>query len=99
MRKPSLYLGLVVVSDEEDGSRRVSTHKGLDYHGLNDLQVTLIEDVLNQEFSERYDALGREVDARMIELGYVVAATSGEVTAEEVEEVRKKAKGKASGPK
>jgi hypothetical protein len=73
MRNISAYIGFTVVSDNEDGTKRVSNHKGLDYHGLDDLQIVVLEDALT-EFAEEYDELQRRIDKRMIELGYGIAA-------------------------
>ena len=71
MRNSSAYIGLTIVSDNEDGTRRVSAHKGLDYHALDDIKVVIIEDALD-EFSEEYDALQRKIDRRMIDLGFII---------------------------
>ena len=71
MRNASVYIGFTLVSDNEDGTKRVSSHSGLDYHGLEDVEVVVLEDAL-LEFGEEYDALERKIKARMVESGFVI---------------------------
>ena len=76
MRNSSVYIGFTLVSDNEDGTKRVSSHKGLDYHSLDDTEVVNIEAAL-LEFGEEYDELQRKIDARMVEIG--IAITGAEI--------------------
>jgi hypothetical protein len=82
MKNPSLYIGFTLVSDEADGHRRVSTTDGLAYHGMDGLQVTLVQDILNGEFGQRFDALKHDIRTRMVELGYGAAVQEGAEVAE-----------------
>ena len=71
MKNVSIYIGFTLVSDNEDGSKRVSNHKGLDYHGMDDAQAVVVEGAL-LEFGEEYDALQRKIDAKMVEIGIAI---------------------------
>lgn len=99
MRNISIYTGFVLVSDEADGHKRVSTSKGLAWHGLDGLQATMLEEVLT-EFSEEFDALNRKVELRTVELGYAGAVLVDNMDAGEVEKLRGMAtnKGQGNGP-
>jgi hypothetical protein len=77
MKKPILYTGFTLVSEEADGHQRVSFFDGFFYAGLDELQVVGVQDVLNSEFGERWDALKREMEARLIEMGYGNAIANG----------------------
>jgi len=77
MRNPSVYIGFTLISDEEDGHKRVSTFDGLMYAGLDDLQVTMLEDIMTSEFAEEFDKLKQKMRIRMVEMGYTVAEASG----------------------
>ena len=94
MKNPEIYIGFTVVSDEEDGHDRVSTFDGIFYRGLDDLQVTGVEDVLGEEFGEEWDALKRKMRKRLTAMGYGVAIANGEDPAK-VEAMRDLAKGQA----
>ena len=87
MRNISIYTGFVLVSDEADGHKRVSTTKGLSWHGLDGLQATMLEEVLT-EFSEEFDALNRKVEKRTVELGYASAVLVDNMDVGEVEKLR-----------
>jgi hypothetical protein len=77
MRNPSVLIGFTLISDEEDGHKRISTFDGLMYNGLDDLQVTMIEDIMTNEFAEEFDKLKQKMRIRMVELGYVTAEAAG----------------------
>ena len=98
MKNPSIYIGFTLISEEADGHKRVSTFDGLSYQGLDDLQATMIQEVLTTDFAVEFDALKQKMRTRMVELGYAGALAFGDVTIEEVDTVRKTAKGNASAP-
>ena len=98
MKNPSIYIGFTLISEEADGHKRVSTFDGLCYQGLDDLQATMIQDVLTTDFAEDFDALKQKMRLRLVELGYAGALASGEVTEEEVTQNKKLAHGKANAP-
>jgi len=72
MQNSSVYLGFTAISDNEDGSKSLSAHDGLDYHKLNDGDVLVMEETL-MEFDDEMNALMKKVKLRMIELGYAVS--------------------------
>jgi hypothetical protein len=93
MKNPGLYIGVVVTSEEEDGSTHISMHRGLSYpNGMDDYDVAVVEDILTTEFGEEYDALQRKVDKRMSEVGLVVgqAKREGKNVDEAMDNVRKR---------
>jgi hypothetical protein len=94
MKNPILYAGFTLVSDEADGHQRVSFFDGFFYAGLDELQVVAVQDVLNSEFGERFDALKLEMKARLIEMGYGNAIANG-AEVSDVEKMRGLAKGKS----
>lgn len=96
MRNISCYTGFVLVSDETDGHKRVSTSKGLAWHGLDGLQATMLEEVLT-EFSEELDALNRKIETRTVELGYAAAVLVDNMDPVEVEKLRGSAKAGGKG--
>ena len=98
MKNPSIYVGFTLISEEADGHKRVSTFDGLCYQGLDDLQATMIQDVLSSEFGTEFDALKQKMRTRMIELGYAGAMASGEASEEEVAKNKKLAHGKDKAP-
>jgi hypothetical protein len=96
MKNPSLYIGFTLISDEEDGHQRVSTFDGLSYHGMDGVQITMVQDLLVEEFAERFDALKQDMRVRLVEMGYANELTLGNATPEEINagrEVIKKGKG------
>jgi len=97
MKNISIYIGFTLVSDEPDGHKRVSTFDGLSYHGMDDLQATMVEDVLTQDFAVEFDALKQKMRHRLVELGYGQAVVAGADPAE-VEQVSNAAKGKGKKP-
>ena len=97
MINTSIYIGFTLVSDEADGHKRVSTFDGLSYHGLDDLQATMIEDVLTEGFAVEFDALKQKMRQRLVELGYGQALVSGADPAL-VEQASNAAKNKGKKP-
>ena len=98
MKNTSIYIGFTLMSDEADGHKRVSTADGLSYHGLDDLQATMIEDVLVNEFGPQFDALKQQMRERLVELGYAGAVANGADSAD-VEKLKGMAnKGKGNRP-
>lgn len=102
MRNPSVYVGFMLLSEEKDGHKRVSTFDGLMWAGLDDLQATMLEDLLTAEFGAEFDDMKQRIRARTVELGYAAATLvedpeTGEpaATDEQVEIARGMAKGKA----
>ena len=93
MKNPSLYVGFVLMSDEADGHKRVSTFDGISWHGLDDLQVTLLEDILTAEFGAKFDALKQEIRARTVEMGYGNAIINEDQDPAEIEKLRDMARG------
>ena len=88
MINPSIYIGFTLISEEADGRQRVSTFDGLSYQGLDDLQATVIQDILVQDFAVEFDALKQKMRQRLVEIGYATAvAISGNDPAE-VEKTR-----------
>ena len=98
MKNPSIYIGFTLISEEADGHKRVSTFDGISYQGLDDLQATMIQDVLTSDFAEDFDALKQKMRLRLVELGYAGAMASGEATEEEVTKNKKLAHGKDKAP-
>jgi hypothetical protein len=99
MKNPSLYIGFTLVSDEADGHQRVSTFDGLSYHGMDGLQITMVQDLLVDEFAERFDALKQDMRVRLVEMGYANELNLGNATAEEIEKGRTVTnKGKGNRP-
>ena len=82
MRNPSIYIGFTLISEEADGHKRVSTFDGISYQGLDDLQATMIQDVLTQDFAVEFDALKQSMRLRLVELGYASAVAVGADPAE-----------------
>jgi len=101
MRNISAFTGFVMLSDTADGHKQVAVTKGLAWHGLDDLQATMLEEVLT-EFSEEMDALNRKVEKRTVELGYMGAVMVGGQDPVEVDKLRgaamNKGKGKGNQP-
>jgi len=95
MKNPSIYIGFTLISEEADGHKRVSTFDGLSYQGLDDLQATMIQDILTNEFAVEFDALKQNMRLRLVELGYAGAIASGEADEAEIDKNRGLAKGKA----
>lgn len=82
MKNPSLYIGFTLVSEEEDGHLRVSTFDGLSYQGLDDLQATMVQDLLVSEFAEEFDTFKQKIRSRMVDIGYAVQLNGGAEAAE-----------------
>jgi hypothetical protein len=102
MKNPSLYIGFTLVSDEADGHQRVSTFDGLSYHGMDGLQITMVQDLLVEEFAERFDALKQDMRRRLVDMGYVNEINNGGVDPKLVEDgralVSDSGKGKGNRP-
>jgi hypothetical protein len=88
MKNPSLYIGFTLVSDEADGHTRVSTFDGLSYHGMDGLQITMVQDLLVEEFAEDFDVLKQRMRKRLVDMGYANEIQNGGADPKFVEEGR-----------
>ena len=94
MKNPEMYIGYVLTSQDQSGATRVSTNMGLAYKGLDDLQVTMIQSVLADEFGSQFFQLLGVLSARLNELGFDAAELQG-TPAADVTAAKGLAKGKA----
>ena len=88
MKNISVYVGFVALGQQPDGHHQVSVAKGISWYGLDQLQLTILEDILNSEFSEEVDALNRKIADRTVELGYANEQLAGDSTNEEFSQLR-----------
>ena len=73
MQNSSMYLGIVIGSEDEDGKMTVRYHgHGPDYHGLEYADTVAMEGVLAQ-FAEDQDALSRKMESALLEAGFAKA--------------------------
>ena len=69
-------MGVTIVSENEDGTLRVSAHDGgTDYHGLDDAEVVMIENVL-LDLQDDMHTLNKKFRAKMVEIGFAITGTS-----------------------
>jgi hypothetical protein len=88
MRNPSVHIGMTLLSENTDGSLRVSTQYGLSYAGVDDMQATMIQDILANEFGEQFNELLLGIGTRMAELGYEVGISDSSATTEDIEKAK-----------
>lgn len=94
MRNPSIYVGFVLTSENEDGTLRVSAQEGLSWHGMDDMQATMVQDILSNEFLEDFHPLLKDISTRFVDLGYAGAVLNETATVEQVEEWKGSNRGK-----
>ena len=69
METSSIYLGIVIVSEDDNGNKSVRYHgKGPDWHELNYDVLVAMEKAL-MPLGPKYAALGEEADAIMTGVG------------------------------
>jgi hypothetical protein len=95
MKGISVYVGAVVVSDDkENGGRRVSSAHGVSWHGLDPLQLAMLEGRM-AEHRPKLDAVVGEIEDNLQELG--VIAGLEQATQEEKDMFEKVSGAKSSG--
>jgi len=98
MKNPRICVGFTLLSEENNGGLRISTFDGLMYAGVDDLQATMIQDTLTEEFGQEFDALKHKLRSRMVELGYAASLAAGADAGEVTKAQGMGGKGKGKGP-
>jgi len=95
MKNPSIHLGFTLLSDHEEGNKKVAGFTGHMIGGVDTLQATILQDLLLSEFKDDLDKFLTPILERLVELGYAGAASAG--VSQEVIESAKQGIGKKTG--
>ena len=73
MQKSSIYVGITITAQDDDGNVKVRYHgHGPDYHDLEYADTVAMEGLMKQ-FAPEYDELALKVEEALLQAGYANA--------------------------